>query len=381
MEVSDTAVAYSSRLSIDLDALRANYRSIADHVQPAACGAVIKADAYGLGAARIASALYGEGCRHFFVAQFCETRCLTNSLGPDAEIYVLNGIDPGGEAECLGSRAIPVLNSSSQLARWRAFARADGRPLPAALQVDTGMSRLGLEMTEVAEIARDPRFAEEVEVRLLMTHLACADDPDHDANAQQSDRLDAARFLFPHAPVSIANSAGAFLPERYRLDLVRPGIALYGVSPGPHAPPMRPVVRLDARVLQVREVAQGTGVGYGFDHIAGAPQRLATIAIGYGDGWPRCLGGSGAAWHGDVRLPIVGRVSMDSMTVDISELAEGALAEGDFVELVGPSQSLTEVAHDADTIAYELLTRMGPRHARCYHENGTVEIVPPGEGW
>ena len=380
MDCSRADGAFSSRLCVDLDALRANYRKIAARVSLAQCGAVVKANAYGLGVERVAAALYREGCRSFFVAQYCEATALSGVLGADAKLYVLNGADPGNEAAFLRQGLIPVLSSLRQLGRWQELARAEGRALPSALQVDSGMSRLGIDAADMARIARDSAFGREIDARLLMTHLACADEPSHDANRVQRDRFDAVRALFPGVPASIANSGGAFLDESFRLDLVRPGIALYGAAPGPHAEALRPVVALDARVLQIRTIERGTGVGYGLDHVATAPQRLATIAVGYGDGWPRCLGGIGAAWHQGVRLPIVGRVSMDSMTVNIDALAPGALAEGDFVELLGPSQSLAEVARDAGTIAYEILTRLCARHARFYKEDGAVDAVLPGAG-
>ena len=374
------SAGYSSRLSIDLDAVRSNYRTIAARVAPARCGAVVKADAYGLGVAPVAAALGREGCPVFFVAQFCEAERLSGTFGPNTEVFILNGIDPGNEAACIAHGFIPVLNSHSQVAQWRAFARAIGRPLPAALQVDSGMSRLGLDEKAAAALVDDPEFPRDFDLRLLMTHLACADEPARAANGDQLARFRAIRTRFPGVPGSIANSGGAFLAAPFHADLARPGLALFGVEPGPHADGLQPVVRLEARVLQIREIEAGTGVGYGLDHIAAARQRIATVAIGYGDGWPRSLGGVGAAWHRGVRLPILGRISMDSMAVGLDALPHGALQEGDFVELVGPSQSLAEVARDAGTIAYEILTRLGPRHARFYIENGTAHRADaPGD--
>jgi alanine racemase len=333
---------------------------------------VVKANAYGLGVAMAAPALYREGCRSFFVAQLCEAVSLARAVGPDATIFILNGLDPGSEAACARAGFVPVLSSRSQVARWRSLARAEGRALPAALQVDSGMSRLGLPPAEAVALAADSMLTREIDLRLLMTHLACADEPERPANAEQLARFDAVRAHFPSVPASVANSGGAFLPPAYHHDLARPGIALYGADPGPQAAGLHAVVRLEARVLQIRAIAAGTGVGYGLDHIAAAPSRLATIAIGYADGWPRSLSSTGAAWHRGVRLPIAGRVSMDSLTVDISALPDGALNEGDFVELLGPSQSLADVARDAGTIAYEILTRLGKRHARTYVEGGSV---------
>ncbi len=356
----------SSRLIIDLAAIRANYGLLAGRVAPARCGAVVKADAYGLGINAVAPALYRAGCRLFFVAQFREAVAARAVLPADATLFILNGLAPGEEAPCADAGFIPVLNATSQVSAWRTHARARGCRLPAALQIDSGMSRLGLEPEKAAALAQDAALPREIDLRLIMTHLACADEPARDASADQLRRFQTACAYFPAVPASIANSGGTFLSPDFRLDVARPGVSLYGVAPGAHAQGLRPVVRLDARILQIRHVTAGTGVGYGLDYVAPGPRRLATIAIGYGDGWPRSLGGVGAAWHGATRLPIVGRVSMDSLTVDISALPEAALAEGDFVSLVGPAQSLDDVARDAGTIAYEILTRLGPRHVRIY---------------
>lgn len=376
--------ACSSRLEVDLDALRHNYRSIAHIVAPTLCGAVVKANAYGLGAGHVAPALYREGCRSFFVAQLCEAAAVARAIGPDATLYILNGLDPGSEAACLTAGYIPVLNSASQVEGWRALARNTGRALPAALQVDSGMSRLGLPLATANALAADGEFRRDIDLRLLMTHLACADEPERPANDRQLAAFAGVRQQFPDVPASIANSGGSFLPHPFHLDVVRPGIALYGGSAGPLARHIRPVVRLHARVVQIREIAAGTGVGYGLTHIAAQRERLATIAIGYADGWPRCLGNVGAAWHHGVRLPFVGRVSMDSIIINIGALPDGALPdgalrEGDFVELLGPSQSLDDVAADAGTIAYEILTQLGRRHQRIYSEEGRVHTVPAGE--
>lgn len=370
---------FSSQLRIDLGVIRANYRALADRAAPARCGAVVKANAYGLGIAKVAPTLHREGCRDFFVAQLCEAFDLLDAIGVGSTIFILNGLDPGGEAACAEWGFVPTLNSESQVARWRALARTREKALPAALQIDSGMSRLGLDPAAAAGLADDPAFAREVKLELVMTHLACADEPDHAANRSQLDRFLDVRRRFPAVPASIANSGGVLLPPRYHLDLVRPGIALFGAPPEGHAAAgLQPVLSLDARVLQIREIAAGDGVGYGLDYVASAPRRLATVGIGYGDGWPRGLGGVGAAWFKGRRLPIVGRVSMDSLTVDITGLPRGAIEEGGFVELIGRSQSLARVAHDAGTIPYEILTRLGTRHQRIYLDGDQAETVAAG---
>jgi alanine racemase len=370
---------HSSRLIVDNDAIAANFQNLSMRVAPATCGAVVKADGYGLGDANVASALLHAGCRSFFVARLSEAERLRRTLGPGCDIMILNGLDPGSEAACGDAGFIPVLNSSAQLAAWRACARSAGRPLPAAVQVDTGMSRLGLSPEAALAAARAPGLSEEVDLRLVMTHLACGDEPARDVNIDQLRRFEAVAAHFPGVPKSIANSAGAFLPPDFHCDLVRAGIALFGVAPVASVTNLRPAVRLEARILQIRAIEAGAGVGYGLDHVAATPQRLATIATGYADGWPRSLGGKGAAWCRGVRLPIVGRISMDSLTVDIGGLAEEDISEGDFVELLGPSQSIADVARDAGTIGYEILTALGKRHARFFIENGRMRNLHDGE--
>lgn len=370
----------SSNLRIDLGAIASNYRAIADRVAPARCAAVIKTDAYGLGAARVAPALHHEGCRTFFVAQLCEAFDILDAVGHGSTIIILNGLDPDSATACATWGFVPVLNSRAQVDRWRRQARVLGKRLPAALQVDSGMSRLGLHSAATAELAGDPEFSREISLCLVMSHLACADEPEHEANAMQLERFLSDCALFPNVPASIANTGGVFLSPRFHLDLVRPGVSLFGVSPGPHADGLRPAIRLNARVLQIREIGIGTGVGYGLEHVAPSARRLATIGVGYGDGWPRSLGGKGAAWFEERRLPIVGRVSMDSLTIDISDLPGSRLEEGDFVELLGPAQSLADVARDGGTIPYEILTRLGARHQRVYVDGNRTEIVAPGLG-
>jgi alanine racemase len=368
----------SSHLVVDLDAVRSNFRAIAGQAAPAECGAVVKADAYGLGARRVAPALYSEGCRTFFVAQLCEALDLHASLALDSAIVIVNGVDPDGETTCAEHGFVPVLNSATQVERWRRLSRSSRRPLPAALQLDTGMSRLGLDVETIDDLTRDQSLLHDVALKIVMTHLACAEDRAAVVNARQLQRLKEAAVLFPGARSSISNSCGAALSPDFHLDLLRAGIALYGVPPENLCLGIAPVVSLSARVLQIRDVQAGTRVGYGLTYAAPGPRRLATLAIGYADGWPRSLSGVGAAWHRDVRLPIVGRISMDTLTVDISAAPADSIAEGDFVDLLGPRQALHDVAADAGTIPYEILTRLGRRHARTYVENGIATTLMPG---
>lgn len=355
------------RVVVDLAAVRANYEVIASRVAPARAGAVVKADAYGLGAKRVAPVLATAGCRDFFVALMQEALPLGPVLPADARIHVLNGLAPGDEALCAARGIRPVLNSLAQARRWRDLARASGRRLPAAVQLDSGMSRLGLAPDEVESLC-DGAFAEAVEVSLVMTHLACADTPDASANIDQLDRFQALAGRFgPGVPWSIANSGGSFMAADFHGQVVRPGLALFGADPNPAASGLlRPVVRLDARVLQVRRLEAGVGVGYGLTFRTARPSRIATLSVGYADGWPRRLGGRAAAWFEGNRLPIVGRISMDSMAIDVTDLAADALAEGGYVQLIGPDADLAAVARQAETIPYEILTGLGRRLQRVY---------------
>jgi alanine racemase len=354
-------------LTIDLAAIGANYRLLCDRLAGAECAAVVKADAYGLGAARVAQSLARLGCRHFFVAHLQEGLVLRPVVPAEAEIFVLNGLMPGAEAACLDARLVPVLNSLAQVDAWTALGRRRGRALPAILQVDSGMARLGLAPAEVEVLARDPARLGGIALRAVMSHLACADEPDHPANRAQLQAFEALRRRLPPAPASFANSSGIFLGPDYHFDLARPGAALYGVAPVPGRPnPLHAVVRLDARVIQTRAIGAGDAVGYGHAFRAAAPTRIATLGVGYADGWLRSMGSRGRAYVGDRALPIAGRVSMDSLTLDISALPADMLAPGDFVELIGPHQTVDDVAAAAGTIGYEILTSLGGRYVRRY---------------
>lgn len=353
-------------LTVDLGALRANYRLLRERAAPAACAAVLKSDAYGLGAAALAPALYQEGCRHFFVAHLDEGIALRPHLASDAAIFVLHGAPPATEAEFTAHQLVPVLNSLQQIDGWRRHAKAQGRALPAIVQVDSGMSRMGLSPLELdAWLAEAEPFAG-IELGYLMSHLACADQPAHPMNAQQLARFNAIRARLPHCPASLANSSGIFLSPDYHFDLVRPGAALYGIAPNTGVNPMRPVVRLRAKVIQTRAIGAGDHVGYGLAYTAGAARRIATVSLGYADGWPRAMSNLGLAIVDGVRLPQIGTISMDTITLDASALPARRLEAGSLVDLICPEHPLDAVAGLADTIAYELLTNLGPRLHREY---------------
>ncbi|MCW0002162.1 alanine racemase [Pararhizobium sp. YC-54] len=366
-EAAPFADGATGHLTIDLLALGRNYTKISSLVAPARAAAVVKADAYGLGVDHVAPALYGKGCRHFFVAQFSEALKLRPLLEHDAQIFVLNGLQPGDEMTCADCGIVPVLNSLRQWQRWSAIAKYLNRTLPAVLQFDTGMSRLGVPPEECSALAAELSTQSHVEILFIMSHLASADEADSDQNDDQLTEMNRIADQFPGLDVCFANSGGVFLGKRYHGVLARPGIALYGGAPtsgGRHL--MEPVVSLEVAVVQTRTVPAGAKVGYGGAHVAEKEMRLATIAAGYADGLPRSLSGRGAVYYRGTRLPITGRVSMDSITVDITALPEGTLSLGSFVEVLGPHQSLEDVARDAGTISYEILTSLGDRYVRHY---------------
>jgi len=357
------------RVTIDLGALANNWRMLARRADTAATAAVVKGDAYGIGLEPAARALAQAGCQTFFVALADEGLQLRAAVR-DAIIYVLDGFLPGGADAFANGRLRPVLSSWPEIEEWAAFRREDGRDLKAAIHVDTGMNRLGLTPGEARRLAQDADLLATIAPDLIMSHLACADTPDHPMNRKQLAAFRAVRVLLPDIPASLSNSAGIFLGPDYHFDLVRPGIALYGgeaVASQPSA--TRPVATLEARILQVREAKSGDTVGYGATETLGRPSRIAVVGAGYADGYHRRAGSSDArpgarAFLRGRYAPLVGRVSMDLIAIDVTEVP-GA-ERGDWVELFGPNISVDEVARNAETIGYELLTGLGRRYARTY---------------
>jgi alanine racemase len=284
---------------------------------------------------------------------------------PAAEIFVLNGLPAGAETEAAAAGISPVLNSLGQLDAWAAAARRRERRLPAVLQVDSGMSRLGLDAAELAALADAPARLAPLDLRVVMSHLACAEDAGHPMNRAQLARFAAARRRLPPAPASLANSSGIFLGRDFHFDLARPGAALYGLAPVKGAPnPMRPVVRLLGRIVQTRLIPAGAQVGYGATWTAPGPRRIATVAVGYADGYRRSLSHRATAFAGETPVPLVGIVSMDTATFDVTEAPQAV--EGGFLELVGPRHPVDALAAEAGTIGYEILTSLGGRYARAY---------------
>jgi alanine racemase len=359
----------AGRVTVDLDALARNFRKLAIAVAPAACAAVVKADAYGLGLLPVARRLHREGCRRFFVATAAEGSALRTLLD-DVSIFVLEGaVTDAGVAALEAARLTPVLNSLEQVERWLGGAVAAGLRPAAALHVDTGMTRLGMSEAEVRELAGRRDWLSRFALELVMTHLACADEPEHPLNDAQVQRFGALRAMLPAAPTSIGNSAGALTAAARCGDIARPGIALYGGNPFVERDnPMEPVVTLEGRIVQLRSLDAAATVGYGATYAARSGERLAVIGIGYADGYPRRLGNSGAVAIASRRVPIVGRVSMDLLCVDVSNIDPKSIRVGDWAELIGPNVPLEELAAAAGTINYEILTGLSCRLERRYLE-------------
>jgi alanine racemase len=349
---------------VRLAAITANYRTYLRLAAPAAVAAVVKADGYGLGAARIAPALAQAGCDSFFVARLEEAIAL-RPLVPRARIFVLDGAPADAAPALISHRLTPVLNSLEQIAAWSAAALSSRTALDAVVHVDTGMNRLGLPREELSTLAAESagRLAG-LNLVMVMSHLACADQPQNKLNQEQLFRFRQALAMLPPAPASLAASHGAMLGPDYHFDLVRPGVALYGANPqGPEgtaatAPNlMQTVAVLTARVLQVRRIDSGEAVGYAATFRPKRPTMLATIALGYADGYPRTLSNKGAAMVAGQRVPVVGRVSMDLITLDVTDLPRPP-AIGETIELLGDAVTLGEVAEAAGTNEYEILTRL-----------------------
>jgi alanine racemase len=356
-------------LTIDLDALAANWTFYRDQVKTsgAEASAVVKAQSYGLDANHVAPALMRAGCRSFFVATIAEGIELRAVLGPDAIIRVLNGLMDGTERDFTDHTLIPVLNSLGEVDAWRAFCAGLGRPLSCGLHVDSGMGRLGLDEGELKRLTDNFEHLTGVKLDLILSHLASSEDTDNPYNAQQLARFKNALQRLPAAPACFANSSGVFLGPDYHFDLVRPGAALYGINPTPNLPnPMRQVVRLQGKILQTRTIDTPQGVGYGSTHHAQKNTRIATIAAGYADGYLRSLSNAGDVFIGEHRAPIVGRISMDLITVDVTHIPEQLTRPGQLADLIGPLNPVDDVATKAGTIGYEILTSLGGRYHRVY---------------
>ena len=332
---------------------------------------MVKADAYGLGMPQAAPALARAGCNTFFVATLAEAKAL-RALLPGATIYAFSGLMPGTAEIYRAHDLRPVLNSAQEIAEWASFCASRGERLACAVHIDTGMNRLGLSAAEIDRVAGARDLWQTLTLSLVMSHLACADEPEHPKNEAQRDAFDRLRALLPRAQASLANSAGILLGSDFLYDLVRPGIALYGGHPHRQGRnPFAAVVHLKGRILQVRDAGPGETVGYGATRRLKRPTRVAVVSVGYADGFFRALSTSDdeegfVAYAGGHPAPILGRVSMDLITIDVSQVPEEASCRGAWVELIGPNVPAQDMAHHAGTIDYEVLTNLGRRAFRRY---------------
>jgi alanine racemase len=363
-------VAQPGILTVDLDAIVANWRKLEKTAVPAECAAVIKADAYGCGVEPVARALAAAGCKTFFVATLDEARVARDAL-PSAELYVLDGFfqNCGDAFAKLNCR--PVIGDLNELAEWDVFCRRSGWSGGAAIHIDTGMNRLGLNLVEANGIV--PRInAGDHGITLVMSHLACAESLNHPLNAKQVAAFREIASLYSGVPASLSNSSGIYLGPQFQFDMVRPGAALYGINPTPEADnPMQSVVDLKARIVQLRNVERGDSVGYGGTWTARRPTKLAIVSAGYADGYFRAASANDGTRGAEVvvagkRCPVAGRISMDLMAIDITDLPDKAARRGHMVTLIGEGITVDELAHHFGTVGYEVLTGLGSRYARIY---------------
>jgi alanine racemase len=366
-------------LTVDLDAIVANWRRLEKTAVPAECAGVIKANAYGCGAEPVARALAAAGCKTFFVATLEEGRAVRAAV-PSSAIYVLNGFFQNCGEAYAKIDVRPVIGDLNELAEWDVFCRRSGWAGGAAIHIDTGMNRLGLTLTEAQGIV--PRInAGDHGITLVMSHLACAETLNHPLNGKQLATFREIASLYAGVPASLANSSGIYLGAPFQFDMVRPGAALYGVNPTPEADnPMLPVVDLKARIVQTRSVERGEGVGYGGTWTARRPTKLAIVSTGYADGYFRAASSNDGTRGAEAvvagkRCPIAGRVSMDLIAIDITDLPNNAARRGHMVTLIGEGITVDELAHHFGTIGYEVLTSLGRRYARVY-KGGAAEATP-----
>ncbi len=358
-------------LEVDLAALTDNWRMFASLAAPAECGAAVKADAYGLGVHRIAPALWEAGCKTFFVALASEALELRMLL-PEAVIYVLNGLPPGVAHALHEAEIRPSLCSLEEIREWAAYCTSVSTKLPAGLHIESGINRLGLTARDVESLAAEENVFASFELCLVMSHLASGDDPEAPSNARQLAEFNRLRSKLPPAPASLANSPGTLLASAFHFDLVRPGIGLCGGNPRSSMPsPVAPVAHLTSRLAQVRSVGKGQDVGYGGTWVAERDSRIAVIPVGYADGYQRSLSSDpdqepAQVWINGHFAPVVGCVSMDMITVDVTDLPDEIAVRGADAELLGAHVLVDDLAARADTIAYEVFTGLGSRFARVY---------------
>ncbi len=360
-----------AQLHVDLGALKENYQTLAALAGSSQCAGVVKADAYGLGVEPISRALWQVGCRIFFVAILSEAAVLRNLL-PDAEIYLLNGLIKGAAPECARLNVRPILASFEEIEEWSLFCRGKNVLLPAAVHVDTGINRLGIEYGDAVKYFQSASAFQDFKLCMVMSHLACGDEPSNPLNQQQVKKFEALRAFATDVVFSLANSAGIISSPDTYFDMVRPGIALYGSNPIEKSDThIKSVATLNATILQVRDVAVGQSVGYGGTFTCQRPSKVAILGLGYADGFFRNLGGSNAQIRAHVDIgghlaPVIGRVSMDMIGVDVTDLPDDSVSRAGIAEVFGEKISLDGVAQASQTLSYEVLTRLGNRFDRIY---------------
>ena len=373
MSAPAVATGYGGRLTVDLGALKRNWQALDKVSRGALTGAVVKADAYGTGIAQSARALYEAGARFFFAATPDEGIVVRAALPDDSHIFILNGLFPGSAPLYVGERLMPCLASIPMLEEWLEACLARNQALPAALHFDTGINRLGFRLNEASIVKR---LVDQVGYapQMIMSHLACADIPGHEKNRTQLALFASVLSQFPNIPASLANSAGLMTNRENHFQMVRPGIALYGGrAVAGRRNPMAPVVTLEAPILMVKDVKTGEAVGYGALQTMTRDSRIAVVGIGYADGFFRSL--SSADNHRGTQVviagqtcPVVGRVSMDMIGVDVTDLSElpppGAMAE-----IIGKTVTVDDHADVAGTLGYEVLTSLKGRYVRQYVES------------
>lgn len=375
--VTDTLSSQSCEMTIDLGAIAENYRILKKHLgETVEVAAVVKSDAYGLGVKKILAALENQDCPFYYVARPEEAFDL-RQLTP-RPIGIMNGPYKGLEDLCLRHNVMPVLSTLSDIELFQALAKRFELKVGVALHADTGMNRLGLEEQDLKTLIDHPEKLEGLDVKMLHSHFACADDPEHSKNEEQLALFETLSKQFPNAKKSFGNSSGLFLPKKYHFDQVRPGMALYGLNPVPQFDnPMKPVIRVNAKVLQVKKAYAGQTAGYGATHIFKEDREIAILGIGYSNGLHRTLGNKGMTYYKGQPCPMIGRISMDLLTVDVTDTDQKP-KQGDRFEIIGAHQSVDDLAQQAGTIGYEILTSLGPRlHKKyVYHKSQGEEIIP-----
>ena len=354
----------SAILTIDLAAVRENYNILKRAVNGVECAAVVKANGYGLGADKIGPTLVKAGCTKFFVAHLEEGIKLRNYVG-DAEIHILGGLLPGVSDAYRDHQLIPVIGSLREFTIWSSYTKDSN--LPCDIHVDTGMLRLGLPPDELRQIADNPELLVGLNISNVLSHLASADELESSQTGKQLKAYKEARDILPMGNACLANSSGIFFGTPYHFDMVRPGVALYGANPIPNSKnPMQPAINLKARIVQTREARVGDTVGYGAGHKVTGHSKIATLAVGYADGYLRSLSSNAFGYIGEHRIPLVGRVSMDLITFDVTQVPVNLCTVGAWVELIGPNHSVDDLANEGGTIGYEVLTSLGSRYHRVY---------------